>query len=819
MKKILSIILVLFGASKSNAQLIVNSGVPPVTAVQNYFAGNGVTLSNVVFTGSSLSAAAFQSVSSNIGLSSGLILSTGNALDAAGANTNPNTSTALNTAGDADLTTLLGGSIPTFDAASIEFDLVSATDSVFMRFVFASEEYFQVISPNNIDPIGIFISGPGISGTQNLAVIPGTSIPINSQTINSTNYPTKFVDNTNGTTVQYNGFTIPIKAKIKVLPCNIYHIKIAIADAGNKLTDSAILLEAGSLISGPGTPINCVVSPYYSKQDISCQGPYQGSIQLDSISGGIAPYTYKLNGITVTDFPLSNLSAGTYQLVATDNVGGTNTQNITISAPVCQIIATYLTTNTTCSNSPNGIIDLEGVSGGIPPYSYTANGTPITNFPLLGLAHGNYTIIATDAVGNSFPQIVTISSPTAIVIGSDPIGAVCENSVFNANITVSGGTEPYTLSWGTPFSDSLSPFSYQFIATAGANYLANVQDANGCVASLSLSPNIQTTGFIEGDIRLNGSNNFLQAGDTLQLTLLRKSLIAQTVWQKKDSLYFTSADANYHFEFANITDNAQYVILAKIRNTTAGQSSFGQSVLPTYSGSKYLWSQSVLTTILGNVCNLHVDNIDLVNSVGQSSGTGAVTGIISLVNIINKTQANNDPIPLIDVVIERDSLPKSGILVPENPIGSNQFPYNFTALPDGNYRVKVQIAGIPMANNYPLFYVSANTITHIDFCADTFAIGIIDTCNNIPNSINEFGQGNPIVYPNPSEGKLRVDLPSTYKGLTTLRIFSVLGITLWQGEVITNQTIEALENKPDGFYFYEIENSGLKSRDRILIKK
>lgn len=108
-------------------------------------------------------------------------------------------------------------------------------------------------------------SGPGIMGTQNLAIIPGTSTPVAINAVNSgtsgsnanpnspcnLSYSNYYVDNTNGTTIQYDGFTTVLTAFAIAIPCQTYHLKIVVADAGDADYDSGVFLQAGSLSSRP----------------------------------------------------------------------------------------------------------------------------------------------------------------------------------------------------------------------------------------------------------------------------------------------------------------------------------------------------------------------------------------------------------------------------------------------------------------------------------------------------------------------------------------------------------------------------------------
>ena len=124
------------------------------------------------------------------------------------------------------------------------------------------------------------ISGPSISGIQNIALIPNTNLPVTISSVNEgiigqaiyqpdstypwchLNYTPYYIDNTSppGSSVQYDGFTTVLTASAAVVPCQTYHIRLAIADGGNDDTwDSGVFLEAGSFnshyISITGDPV------------------------------------------------------------------------------------------------------------------------------------------------------------------------------------------------------------------------------------------------------------------------------------------------------------------------------------------------------------------------------------------------------------------------------------------------------------------------------------------------------------------------------------------------------------------------------------
>lgn len=265
MKKAIFINFCLLLSFSIKAQLAVSSSITPTNLVNNVLLGPGVVAMNIQYTGASQAIGYFNGLNSNIGLKSGVILTSGVITNAIGPNNSTNKSAINNTPGDPILTQICGQ--PTNDAAILEFDFIPSSDTVKFNYVFASEEYYEgVCTPYN-DAFAFLLSGPGITGTANIALIPGTNKLVSISSVNggvlgqaiygpstsysycNLSYTNFYVDNVTppGLTVQYDGFTKVFTAKSKVTPCQLYHIKMAIADGGNDNTwDSAVFLEAGS---------------------------------------------------------------------------------------------------------------------------------------------------------------------------------------------------------------------------------------------------------------------------------------------------------------------------------------------------------------------------------------------------------------------------------------------------------------------------------------------------------------------------------------------------------------------------------------------
>ncbi len=191
-----------------------------------------------------------------LGLNHGVILSTGYVVGAMGPNKTGSMGSAIGLGSDTTLAAISGA--PLLDATSIVFDFMPVTNEINFEYVFASEEYPEYVNSQFNDIFGFFVSGPGIDGEKNIALLPdGSTVAINnvnhlanSQWFqnNTTALPMSPVDTAH---IEYDGFTIPLTAKVEVTPFQTYRLKIVIADAYDNIWDSAIFLKEKSFRSKP----------------------------------------------------------------------------------------------------------------------------------------------------------------------------------------------------------------------------------------------------------------------------------------------------------------------------------------------------------------------------------------------------------------------------------------------------------------------------------------------------------------------------------------------------------------------------------------
>lgn len=253
MHRFFLLFLALLTFATSRAQLFVDTTQYTAQGlITDFFDSTCVTVSNITYIGDSSSMSFFEGSQTNLGINAGILITTGNVFDAIGPNDMGGTTTAFSTPGDPDLDGLIPGYI-TYDASVLEFDLVPVVDTLTFIYSFASEEYQEFVGSTFNDVFGFFISGPGITGTINIATLPGTTTPVAINTVNQLSNSQYFVDNGDGvivdttSTIEYDGFTTPLTAQAVVIPDSVYHVKIAVADAGDQIFDSGVFLSIESL--------------------------------------------------------------------------------------------------------------------------------------------------------------------------------------------------------------------------------------------------------------------------------------------------------------------------------------------------------------------------------------------------------------------------------------------------------------------------------------------------------------------------------------------------------------------------------------------
>ena len=224
-----------------------------------------VTYSTGTSFGSTNGIGYFEANGSSWPFQDGLIMTSGDVLNAVGPESGVISDGDFTWPGDADLESVIPGLNmgDTNNASIIEFEFVPISNSISFDFIFAAEEYgtFQCTFTDAF----AFLLTDSSGNTTNLAIVPGTDDPISVLTVRDDEYnpscesvneewfanyygpgglppltsPTNFIGHTEVMTAQAN-----------VIPNEIYTIKLVVADDGDTLFDSAVFIDGGSFDIG-----------------------------------------------------------------------------------------------------------------------------------------------------------------------------------------------------------------------------------------------------------------------------------------------------------------------------------------------------------------------------------------------------------------------------------------------------------------------------------------------------------------------------------------------------------------------------------------
>jgi hypothetical protein len=286
--------------------------------------------------------------------------------------------------------------------------------------------------------------------------------------------------------------------------------KLYVTD-GNGCIDSIsqTLIEPASKLDITTVNVTQITGPSSGAIDITVVGGYLPSSGPRYQFSWIGPsYTSSLEDIS----GLAN--SGYYSCTVTDSVNCVADTTISLPDTSSIFINVVSKTNVTCNGLSNGSATIQAINakGGIRITWSTGAHTATVS----GLSAGTYTVEVSDS-GRVAPDSIA----NATVIISEPLQALsATTSASNINcygdnngainLSVSGGTLPYTYQWT---SDAIDTVATEDISSLpSARYYYSITDKNGCSASgsdtitsptaisiVSIDPNNQTC--------LNGKND------------------------------------------------------------------------------------------------------------------------------------------------------------------------------------------------------------------------------------------------------------------------------------------------------------------------
>ncbi len=221
-----------------------------------------------------------------------------------------------------------------------------------------------------------------------------------------------------------------------------------------------------------------------------CYDPATGVSLTANAAGGVAPYSYSLNGgPNQSANVFDNLAPGAYTVTVTDSYGCTGTSNAVAVAPQLSVSAT-LTKELDCTASPDAVIDIT-INGGQPAFAYQINGgasVPVVGntFTYSSPVDGSFTFLITDSEGCTAQATIVvdpITSPVATHVPTDPTCDGAADGSVQIVVDPAFGTAPYQVDFnGAGLS---SQTLYTGLVAGTYNY--TVQDSKGCTFSDSVT--------------------------------------------------------------------------------------------------------------------------------------------------------------------------------------------------------------------------------------------------------------------------------------------------------------------------------------------
>jgi hypothetical protein len=215
-------------------------------------ANGGITLTGaptLTMGSSTTSSGTFTTTGSNLGIASGIVLSTGNVSQISGAAPGPGN---ISNGGSA----ISNGGTNEFDIGTFTFSFIpkAGVNKMSIASVFTSEEYNEYVNTAFTDNFSMLLNG-GAYTNFNIATVPGTATGTDINSVNNGSNAGYYRDNTVSPypipDIKYDGATTVFINAFTVVPGTTYTLTIRIADVGDNQYDSSVFVSTSTILNNP----------------------------------------------------------------------------------------------------------------------------------------------------------------------------------------------------------------------------------------------------------------------------------------------------------------------------------------------------------------------------------------------------------------------------------------------------------------------------------------------------------------------------------------------------------------------------------------
>ena len=488
---------------------------------------------------------------------------------------------------------------------------------------------------------------------------------------------------------------------------------------------------------------------------------------------------------------------------------GTYTMSLTVDALLCSPMTITRTiivlgqpqfstasSDVDCSGNCNGSASVEIIGANAPFYRFTWDDPLLQeNDTAFNLCAGTYhAIIADDySCTDMMTSPVNIFQPqplTASIDAGDTLNLCPANGTTGITITLGGGAGNNQAMWTTSSNISApSADLMNFTPTElGLNqmYHVTIMDNNGCSVSDSIYIRA-TPSSLQGTVAM-------ESDPCVACEVLRYHFDAQAgVWHVIESVI---TDALGQYDFGQVENFEDFVLMADPEDLAHPMG------VETYYPQAYHWADATVFNMCGDDFVKHIPLIAPMNFNGDNTISGTVWYSAN-----GKTQTEEDPIPLIDVVVEKTPPGQAQGRVATN--GSGEYEFQFVPSSDTLYTLFVNVPGVPVSDTYEILAnVGGQNFYNLDFCLniDSTDISPCQVGQPVVTGEVESAETNFNLYPNPNNGMFTIETGTFAESASEVRIMDQMGRLVFRKQYAETPYTINMVNIAEGYYVVQILN-------------